>query len=284
MSDVLEVVGCVAAAGLVGTALLSRSRNLRAGTVVAGLVIAAALVAGEAWDDVESLRDRPALFGAAIVFGAAALAALAALIRRVPPALPLLLVAALPVPRPDRGGDRGRQPALAALPRHRRWGDRRRGDRAGGRGRPRTGGAPSAPVGARGRGRALRGAVRLLRGRRLRDAERVVLPRPVRGDVRPAHRHRLDAAAARPRFRGDRRRGGPVLRRRYRPGDRRRDLLEPGPGALERLPLLLPRELALLGPEHLRPLSGAGGGDRGRRRAVGARRRAQSRSPPACSR
>lgn len=96
MSEVLQVVGCLAAAGLVAAALVSRSPRLRAGAVVAALAIAAALVVGEAWDDTESLRDRPAVFGAAIVVGAAALGGLAALIRRVPPALPLLLVAALP--------------------------------------------------------------------------------------------------------------------------------------------------------------------------------------------
>ncbi len=94
--DVLQVLGCVASAALVSAALLTSSRRLRAGAVVAALVIAAALVVGEAWDNLESLRDRPALFAAALVFGAAALTALAALIRRVPLALPLLLVAALP--------------------------------------------------------------------------------------------------------------------------------------------------------------------------------------------
>ncbi|MBA2546159.1 MAG: hypothetical protein H0V15_04685, partial [Solirubrobacterales bacterium] len=60
MSEVLQVLGCVAAAALVAFALLGRSRRLRAGAVVAALAIAAALVVGEAWDDMASLRDRPA--------------------------------------------------------------------------------------------------------------------------------------------------------------------------------------------------------------------------------
>ena len=96
MSEVLQVCGCVASAALVASALLGRPRRLRAGAVVAALAIAVALVVGEAWDDVDPLRDRPLLFGSAVAFGVAALGGLAAVIRRMPLALPLLLVAALP--------------------------------------------------------------------------------------------------------------------------------------------------------------------------------------------
>ena len=89
--------------------------------------IAAALVVGEAWDDIDSLRDRPALFGAAIVLGAVRPRGA----RRADPAdarspCRSCWSAALPVPGPDRGRDRGRQPAAAPLPGDRRRGDRRR--------------------------------------------------------------------------------------------------------------------------------------------------------------
>ena len=211
MSEVLQVVGCLAAAGLAAAALLSRSRRLRAGAVVAALVIAAALVVGEAWDDVESLRDRPALFGAAIVLGAAALAALAALIRRVPLALPLLLVAALPFRVPIGVGTEdanlllplylviGAGAIAAAIAAREAGGDRDRAEP-----RPLLWALAAAVVLY-----AAQSAYSEDIGFATRNV--VVLPGPVRGDVRPAHRRRLDAAPARPRLRGDRRRGRPVL-------------------------------------------------------------------------
>ena len=96
MSEALQVVGCVAATAAVSAAMLSGDRRLRAAGLVAALAIAAALVIGEGWDELEPLRDRTALFVAAILAGAALLGGLATALRRWPWLLPLLLVAALP--------------------------------------------------------------------------------------------------------------------------------------------------------------------------------------------
>jgi putative inorganic carbon (hco3(-)) transporter len=96
VTEALQVAGCIAAVGALSGALFARERRLRAGLVVAGLAIAFALILGEAWDELSSLRDRPAVFAASIALGAGALAALALGLRRYPLALPLLLVAALP--------------------------------------------------------------------------------------------------------------------------------------------------------------------------------------------
>ena len=96
MSEVLQVGGSVAATAAVSAAMLFGDRRLRAAGLIAALVLAAALVAGEGWDELEPLRDRPALFAAATLAGVTLLAVLAAVLRRWPWLLPLLLVAALP--------------------------------------------------------------------------------------------------------------------------------------------------------------------------------------------
>ena len=105
MSDVLQVLGCVAATGLVAAALLTGDRRLRAGALLATMILALALVAGQGWDELESLRDRPAAFAGAAEAGAAVLIALTVAILRWPVLLPLALVAALPFRIPiDAGG------------------------------------------------------------------------------------------------------------------------------------------------------------------------------------
>ena len=106
--------------------------------------------------------------------------------------------------------------------------------------------------------RPLRDPGLLLGGCPERDREHRLLPGPVRGHVRAAHHGAVDPGLARPGARRGRR-----SRRRLRPD---RDLpVErqgpvPEPRALRRqpAPCLLPRELALLRPQHPRPLPCAG--------------------------
>lgn len=96
MSEALEIAGAIAASAAAGGALLAGDRRLRAGLVLAALAIAAALLTGQAWDELEPLRDSPAQGVAALLAALAAVVALAWGLRRMPVALPLLLVAALP--------------------------------------------------------------------------------------------------------------------------------------------------------------------------------------------
>ena len=96
MSEALQVSGSVAATAAVAVAILAPGRRLGAAAMIGALAIAAALILGEGWAELESLRDRPALAAALTLAGATALAALAEALRRVPILLPLLLVAALP--------------------------------------------------------------------------------------------------------------------------------------------------------------------------------------------
>ena len=105
MSDVLQVLGCVAATGLVAGALLAADRRLRAATLFGAMALALALIAGQGWDELSSLRDRPGVFFGAVEAGLAGLVVLAAVFLRWPRLLPLLLVAALPFRIPiDVGG------------------------------------------------------------------------------------------------------------------------------------------------------------------------------------
>ena len=96
MTEALQIAGCIAASACLAGAILSTGRRPRAALVVAGLAIALALIVGEAWDELSSLRDRPALFAVAALAGGALLVGLAQALRRWPLALPLLLVGALP--------------------------------------------------------------------------------------------------------------------------------------------------------------------------------------------
>jgi O-antigen ligase len=86
--------------------LLVPDRRLRAVALLAALGLALALLLGEGWSQLESLRDRPAAFAGLVLFGAAALVGLAVFMRRFPVALPLLIAGALPFRIPiDVGGD-----------------------------------------------------------------------------------------------------------------------------------------------------------------------------------
>ena len=91
-----------------------------------------------------------------------------------------------------------------------------------------------------------------------------LLPRPLRCAVRPAARLRLGPARAADGRLGARRRGRAVRRRRRLPVATGELLLERQGDRGQRGPSLLPDQLALLGPEHPRPLPG-GDDDRPRR-------------------
>jgi O-antigen ligase len=97
MSEALEVVGCIAASAAVSAAMLADDRRLRAGLLLASLGIASVLLIGEGWDELESIREKPAALAALVLASAAAIAGLAVLLRGRPQLLPLLLIAALPI-------------------------------------------------------------------------------------------------------------------------------------------------------------------------------------------
>jgi O-Antigen ligase len=106
MSEFLQVSGCVAASLAVSAAMLAADRRLRASALLAALAIAGGLVLGQGWEQLSSIRDKPAILAAATVLAAVAVVALALAIRRWPPAMPLLLIAALPFRVPIQvGGD-----------------------------------------------------------------------------------------------------------------------------------------------------------------------------------
>lgn len=96
MTETLEVAGSIAAALSVCAAMLLDDRRLRAVGMIAALALAAALILGQGWDELESARDRPVLLAGGAIAAAIAMTVLGLLFRRWPLALPVLLVAALP--------------------------------------------------------------------------------------------------------------------------------------------------------------------------------------------
>ena len=223
--------------------------------MLGALVLAVAVLLGHVWstDQVQTLRDDPRLTAMLVVIGLAAVGAVAWLFVRRPALLPLLAAAALPFRIPlDVGGDTANlllplylvvaAGAVAYLVRA--------------VARPRRGGAQAgrARVGARRGAPPLRRAGDVLERPRPGARAGRLLLRPVRRPVRAARAGPVDAAPGR----GD-------ARRARRPGDRarRRRLLgvrdeapaaEPAGHQLEPVRVLLPRQLALLRPEHLRAL------------------------------
>ncbi len=96
MTEVLEVAGCLAAAGALSVSFLASEPRVRAAALVLAGALAFALIAGQGWDELRTLRDHPPEFAAAIVAGIFVLAIGAAAMLRWPILLPLLLIAALP--------------------------------------------------------------------------------------------------------------------------------------------------------------------------------------------
>jgi putative inorganic carbon (hco3(-)) transporter len=96
VSEALEIIGCLGAAAAVSAALLTSDARTRAAALLVAMGLATALVAGQGWDEIASLRNHHLEFAAAVIAGAAALAVGAAVLLRWPILLPLLLVATLP--------------------------------------------------------------------------------------------------------------------------------------------------------------------------------------------
>jgi putative inorganic carbon (hco3(-)) transporter len=96
MSEALEIAGCLAAAASVCGALLTSDPRLRAAALLVAMGLATALVAGQGWDELASLRDHDLEFAGTIVAAIVVLALGAAAMVRWPLLLPLLVIAALP--------------------------------------------------------------------------------------------------------------------------------------------------------------------------------------------
>ena len=104
MTEALQVAGCIGAAVAAGAALLTDRHRIAATAVLVALGLALALLVGEAWDELESLRDSPAALAAAVLAAAVTVALVAAAILRWPWLFPLLVVAALPFRVPIESG------------------------------------------------------------------------------------------------------------------------------------------------------------------------------------
>jgi putative inorganic carbon (HCO3(-)) transporter len=96
VSETLEIIGCLAAAGALSLSFLASDPRLRAvGLVLAG-ALAIALIGGQGWDDIRNLREHHLEFAGTIVAGIVVLAVGAAAMLRWPILLPLLVIATLP--------------------------------------------------------------------------------------------------------------------------------------------------------------------------------------------
>jgi putative inorganic carbon (hco3(-)) transporter len=96
MTEALEIAGCLAAAASVSAALLVSDSRLRAAALLAAMGLATALVAGQGWDELASLRAHHLEFAGTVVGAVVVLALGAAAMVRWPILLPLLVVATLP--------------------------------------------------------------------------------------------------------------------------------------------------------------------------------------------
>jgi hypothetical protein len=96
MSEALEVIGCLAAAGALSVSLLASGPRVRVAGLVLAMALATALIAGQGWDDLQNLRDHHLRFAGVIAGGVIVLVVGAAAMLRWPILLPLLVVATLP--------------------------------------------------------------------------------------------------------------------------------------------------------------------------------------------
>ena len=96
MSSALEVAGCLAGAAALTVALLSGDPRVRAGGLGLAGALAVALIAGQGWDELATLRSHHLDFAGAIVAGVVVLALGAAAMVRWPILLPVLVIATLP--------------------------------------------------------------------------------------------------------------------------------------------------------------------------------------------
>ena len=96
MSEALEIAGCLGVAASVSAALTVSNPRLRAAALLVAMGLAAALVAGQGWDELASLRSHHLELAATVIGAVAVLAAGAAAMVRWPILLPLLVFATLP--------------------------------------------------------------------------------------------------------------------------------------------------------------------------------------------
>jgi putative inorganic carbon (hco3(-)) transporter len=96
MSETLEVIGCLAAAGALSVSFLASDARLRIAGLVLAVGLATALIAGQGWDELRSLREHHLEFAGVIIAAILVLAIGAAGMLRWPILLPLLVVATLP--------------------------------------------------------------------------------------------------------------------------------------------------------------------------------------------
>jgi hypothetical protein len=96
MSEALEIAGCLGAAAAVSTGLTVSDSRIRAAALLIAMGLAAALVAGQGWDELASLRSHHLEFAGTVIGAAVVLAVGAAAMVRWPILLPLLVVATLP--------------------------------------------------------------------------------------------------------------------------------------------------------------------------------------------
>jgi putative inorganic carbon (HCO3(-)) transporter len=96
VSEFLEVAGCIGAAGAISLSLLVSDARLRVAGLVLALALAVALIAGQGWDDLQSLREHHLAFAGVIVGAALGLGVGAAMMLRWPVLFPLLVVVTLP--------------------------------------------------------------------------------------------------------------------------------------------------------------------------------------------
>ena len=95
-SETLEVIGCLAAAGSLSASFLASDARIRIAGLVLAVGLATALIAGQGWDELRSLRSHHLEFAGVIVAAALVLSIGAAAMLRWPILLPLLVVATLP--------------------------------------------------------------------------------------------------------------------------------------------------------------------------------------------
>ena len=105
-ASAFEVLGAIVACAGCGAALLARDPRARYAAMGIGLAAAAALIAGDVWDQArfEDLRSEPAALVLALLLGGIALGATAATFVRVPAAFAIAAFAVLPLRVPVQVG------------------------------------------------------------------------------------------------------------------------------------------------------------------------------------
>jgi putative inorganic carbon (HCO3(-)) transporter len=96
LTSALEVAGCLAGAAALTVSFLTADPRLRVGGLALAGILAMALIAGQGWDDLATLRSHHLEFAGVIVGGLIGLVALAAAMVRWPILMPVLVIAALP--------------------------------------------------------------------------------------------------------------------------------------------------------------------------------------------